>query len=163
MDQLKKQLFVVVLLVMGYIHVGAQDMVPGIIVELSSGKKVEFRLADNPKIVFDGQTIKLTADGINVEYTPTEFVKLTTGEVQNNASGITELTSHQENIAVKDGYVCLNGFNSNDAVSVFSVDGKLVATYHIPTNGSISIPISTLPSGISIIRTNNQSIKIIKR
>lgn len=110
MNQLKKLLFIVVLLVMGCIHIGAQDTVPGIIVELSSGKKVEIRLADNPKIVFDGQTIKLTADGINVEYTPTEFVKLTTGEVQNNASGITELTSHQESITAKDGYVCLNGF-----------------------------------------------------
>lgn len=163
MNQLKKLLFIVVLLVMGCIHVGAQDMVPGIIIELSSGKNVEFRLTDNPKIVFDGQTIKLTADGINVEYTPTDFVKLTPGEVQNNASGITELMSHPENIAVKDGYVCLNGFKSSDVVSIFSVDGGLVATYQIPQNGSISIPISTLPSGISVIKSNNQSIKIIKR
>ena len=61
-----KSLVVLWLLTVGSIYGYAQDKVPGIIVELSSGAKVEYRLADNPKMVFDGQTIKLTAEGVAV-------------------------------------------------------------------------------------------------
>ena len=68
-------------LFMGNINSHAQDKVLGIIVELANGQKVEYRLADNPKFVFDGQTIKLTAESVAVEYTPSELAKVTTGEV----------------------------------------------------------------------------------
>ena len=67
---------------MGGLYSYAQDKVPGIIVELANGQKVEYRLADNPKFVFDGQTIKLTAESVAVEYTPSELAKVTTGEVE---------------------------------------------------------------------------------
>ena len=61
-----KSLLVLGLLTLGGLCSYAQDKVPGIIVELANGQKVEYRLADNPKFVFDGQTIKLTAEGVAV-------------------------------------------------------------------------------------------------
>ena len=79
---LKKITVVSVLFAMGSIFSFAQDKVPGIIVELANGQKVEYRLADNPKFVFDVQTITLTADGVKVEYTPSELAKVMTGEVE---------------------------------------------------------------------------------
>ena len=163
MNRLKKLLYVFILLFLEDMYVSAQNMVPAIIVELSSGKKVEFLLADKPKIVFDGQTIKLTANGIYIEYTPTEFVKVSTGEIQSNDSGIEELIPHHENIVVEAEFICLKGFNSGDTVRIYSVEGNLTALYQISTNGSISIPISTLPSDVFIIKTNKQSIKMIKK
>ena len=76
-----RRLLVLGLLALGGLYSYAQDKVPGIIVELANGQKVEYRLADNPKFVFDGQTIKLTAESVAVEYTPSELAKVTTGEV----------------------------------------------------------------------------------
>ena len=159
---LKKITVVSVLFAMGSIFSFAQDKVPGIIVELSSGTKVEYRLSNNPKFVFDGQTITLTADGVKVEYTPSELAKVTTGEVE-NATGIEELRSQQGDIKVEAGFVRLNGFGAGEAVRVYSVGGNLVATHYVESDGSLVIPISSLPSGISIIKTNQQTIKITRK
>lgn len=150
------------LLTVGSFYSYAQDKVPGIIVELANGQKVEYRLADNPKFVFDGQTIKLTAEGVAVEYTPSELVKVTTGEIE-GATGIEELETQSGDIKVEAGFARLSGFIAGEAVRIYSIGGTLVATHHIGSDGSLLIPISTLPSGISIIKTNLQTIKITRR
>ena len=157
-----RSLLVLGLLALGGLYSYAQDKVPGIIVELANGQKVEYRLADNPKFVFDGQTIKLTAEGVAVEYTPSELVKVTTGEVE-NATGIEELRSQQGDIKVEAGFVRLNGFGAGEAVRVYSVGGNLMGTHYVESDGSLVIPIFSLPSGISIIKTNQQTIKITRK
>ena len=149
-------------LFMGNIYGYAQDKVPGIIVELADGQKVEYKLSDNPKFVFDGQTITLTADGVQVEYTPSELAKVMTGEVE-DATGIEETETQSGDIKVEDGFVRLKGFSAGEAVHVYSVSGTQMASYQISSDGSLVIPVSALPSGISIIKTNQQTIKITKR
>lgn len=150
------------LLYLGSFYGYAQNKAPGIIVDLANGQKIEYRLTDNPKFVYDGQTITLTADGVRVEYMPTELLKVTTGEVQ-VLTGIRELETQQGNIDVAAGFVRLTGFTNGEAVRIYSVGGSLKATYHTSADGSLVIPISALPSGISIIKTNEQTIKITKR
>ena len=147
---------------MGVINGYAQDKVPGIIVELANGQKVEYKLSDNPKFVFDGQTITLTADGVQVEYTPSELAKVMTGDVE-GATGIVETEKQSGDIKVEDGFVRLKGFSAGEAVHVYSVSGTQMASYQISSDGSLVIPVSALPSGISIIKTNQQTIKITKR
>ena len=161
---MKKLLFFLLslLFVLGKMNSFAQDKVKGIIVELSSGKKMEFRLDDHPKLVFDGQTIKLTADGVQVEYTPLDLMKLTMGQVPNVSSGIEEHTSAQNDIKVEAGFVRLNGFKEGDSIAVYSSNGAKLAEYRIGFNGSLVIPISSLPTGISVIKTNKQFIKILR-
>ena len=157
-----RSLLVLGLLALGGLYSYAQDKVPGIIVELANGQKVEYRLADNPKFVFDGQTIKLTAEGVAVEYTPSELVKVTTGEVE-NATGIEELRSQQGDIKVEEGFVRLNGFGAGEAVRVYSVGGNLMGIHYVESDGSLVIPIFSLPFGISIIKANQQTIKITRK
>ncbi len=161
---MKKLLFFLLslLFVLGKMNSFAQDKVKGIIVELSSGKKMEFRLDDHPKLVFDGQTIKLTADGVQVEYAPLDLMKLTMGQVSNVSSGIEERTSAQNDIKVEAGFVRLNGFKEGDSIAVYSSNGAKLAEYRIGFNGSLVIPISSLPTGISVIKTNKQFIKILR-
>ena len=163
MKYIKFSFFVFLLTITVLTRSFAQDKVLGIIVELSNGQKVEYRLVDHPKLVFDGQTIKLTADGIEVEYTPAEMAKVTTGEVENVSNGIEERISVQGDIKVEAGFVRLSGFAAGDAVTVYSISGVQMAIYQVESDGSLVIPISSLPSGISIINTNKQSIKITRR
>ena len=163
MKELKKLLVVFYFLSFGSLYVNAQDKVPGIIVELKDGKKVEFRLVDKPKMVFDGTKIVLTAEGVNLEYTPAELLKVTTGEVENVSSGIEELNAEQGDIQVNSGFVRLSGFTSGEPVRVYSVSGVLKSSYATSSDGSLTISISDLPSGISIIKTKKQSIKITKQ
>ena len=154
-----RSLLVLGLLALGGLYSYAQDKVPGIIVELANGQKVEYRLADNPKFVFDGQTIKLTAESVAVEYTPSELAKVTTGEVE-NATGIEELRSQQGDIKDEAGFVRLNGFGAGEAVRVYSVGGNLVATHYVESDGSLVIPIFSAFIAISAIKADTHSASV---
>lgn len=144
------------------LQVYAQDKVPGIIVELTSGKTVEYRLSDSPKLTYDGKTIILKAKGMKVEYVPSEIAKVKTGIVS-VSSGIDVLKATQGTIKLDAGLIRLTGFAKGEKVRIYSSDGVLATSYHISEVGSLVIPISSLPSGISIIKVNQQNIKITKQ
>ena len=159
-----KSILLLFLLVLSYqTRCLAQGTVQGIIVELTTGEKLEYRLVDNPKIMFDGTTITLTADGVMIEFTPTELKKVTTGEIKDNSNGIDELNYKPGNISVFSGFIRLSGFPAGESIRVFSVKGILLTNYYTSPDGILVIPLSSLPAGISIIKTNNQSIKISKQ
>ena len=158
-----KSLVVFTLLVTSNFYCNAQNKVPGVIVELANGQKVEYRLVDKPKLVYDGSKITLTAEGVVVEYTPSNLKKVMTGEVENVPSGIEEYATPQSDIRIDAGFIRLSGFKANEDVRVYSVTGNIIASYSTNADGTLVIPISSMPSGISIIKANKQSIKITKQ
>jgi len=161
---MKLKLFLLLFLsVLGIPKSFALDKVLGIIVELKSGQKVEFRLVDNPRFVHNGNTVVLSAVGVEIEYTPTDLLKVTTAMVDDISSGVDVVSSSEESIKVEGGLVRLCGFTPNDAVDVYSLSGMLITNYHINSDGSLVIPISSLPKDVSIIKANKQSIKITRR
>ena len=141
----------------------AADKVPGAIIELSSGKTVEIALTDNPKMTFDGTTVKLTAVNVNVEYTPTEIAKVIISEVESSVSGINSMEASQATMTVDGGFVRLSGFAVNETVKVYTLNGVQTDSFQTDVNGSLAISISSLPHGISIIKANQQTIKITRK
>lgn len=141
----------------------AQDKVQGIIVELSTGEKVEYRLVDHPKLVFDGETITLTANGVMVEYNPAELLKVTTGEVDNTGNDIADIVANKGDITFESGFVRLRSFTAGTIVNAYTIGGTEIASWHIADDGTLAIPIASLPQDITIIKIINQSIKITKR
>lgn len=162
MKQLQKKLLLLQLLALFNLQICAQGKVPGIIVELTSGMKVEYKLSDMPKLIFDGNTIILATDDVKVEYMPSEIAKVKTGIVS-VSSGIEELKATRGTIRLEAGYIRLTGFAKAETVRIFNLDGALISTCHTSEEGSLIIPISSLPSGISIIKANQQTIKITKQ
>jgi hypothetical protein len=130
---------------------------------LSSGKTVEIALTDNPKMTFDGTTVKLTSVNVNVEYTPAEIAKVTIGEVESSDSGISTVKTSQATMSVEGGFVRLSGFAANEPVKVYTLNGVQTCSFETDANGSLAISISSLPKGISIIKANQQKIKIIRQ
>lgn len=124
---------------------------------------MEYRLVDNPRFVHNGNTVVLSAVGVEIEYTPTDLLKVTTAMVDDISSGVDVVSSSEESIKVEGGLVRLCGFTPNDAVDVYSLSGMLITNYHINSDGSLVIPISSLPKDVSIIKANKQSIKITRR
>ena len=145
---IRYSLLVLTFLIVGSLKVQAQDMVPGIIVELANGQKIEYRIADKPKMVFDGSKITLTAEGVTVEYTPNELLKVTTGKVKNTGTEIKEMVIPDGDIKVNAGFVRLSGFAVGESVNIYSVSGILQASYQTSTDGTLIIPVSSLPLAI---------------
>ena len=159
---MNKKLLFIILISVSWIQLFAQDKVPGVIVELASGMKVEYQLSSKPKVSFNGKTITIIADGVKVEYEPSELISIRPGEVS-VSSEIDELQSESRTINLESGFVKFTNFTKGETVYIYNVNGSLNTTYHISSEGLLMIPISSLTSGISIIKANNQTIKITKK
>ena len=156
-----KQLFLYIALFFPFL-LNAQDKVPGIIVYLSSGEVIEFKLSEHPQMEFNGNTIKVKTDKVEVNYSLSEFDKVKTGDV-NSTSGIQVTDYGQSRIEKNSDFVRLISFESNKEVRVYSSSGQLYSVYHTDKNGSLIIPMTVLPMGISIISINKLSIKILRK
>ena len=163
MKQFRKCLMVFGFLAIGCLHGYAQEKVPSIVVELSNGQKVEYSLDDNPKLLYDGNKITLTTDKVEIEYLPSELAKVTNEEVENVSNGIKDLQKEAGQIKLDGSFIRLCGFPAGENVRVCNLGGTLLSNHHVSIDGSLVIPLSSLPKGISLIKTNKQSIKITKR
>ena len=141
----------------------AQDRVMGIVIELCSGRRIEYCLTDHPKLMFDGKVIELVTDESIVEYTPNEFVKLTLDEVTRVSNSLMDGVSLKNEIKLEADNIHFNGFKAGDAIEVFTINGIYYTTYYVEADGAFSIQISSLPQGYSVIKVNKQSIKILRR
>lgn len=149
------------LFIVGTIQGFAKDNVQGIIIQLSSGEKVECMLSDNPKMVFDGTTVTITAANLNLKVTPSEIKKVMMGTVD-DTSGIDDAKLNSSVFELNEDYIRLSGFTSCEEIKVYSASGVLYGAYRTSTDGNLILPMSSLPTGISIIKSNKQSIKISK-
>lgn len=145
------------------VSIRATDKVPGVIVELSSGGSIEIALANNPKMIFDGKKIKITSTRDNAEYEPSDILKVKVGEVDAADTEIDGIQDEKGQIKTEGGFVRLTGFPANETISIFSINGVLVDTFRTDANGSCTIDLKNLPSGISIFKAQNESIKITRR
>ena len=156
-----KILMLLSLFIVGVIQGLAKDKVQGIIIQLSTGENVECMLSDNPKMVFDGTTVTITATNLTLKVTPSEIQKVMMGTVD-DTSGIDGAKLNSSLVELNEDYVRLSGFTSCEEIKVYSASGVLYASYRTSTDGSLVIPIASLPTGISIIKSFKQSIKIHK-
>lgn len=163
MRRIKVILSIVYFLMIGTNYVHAEEKALGIIIELTNDKRVEYRLADNPQLAFDGTTIVVTVEGVKVEYTPTELKNVTMGQVENVSSGMEDVTIGQGSAELIDGFVRLSGFKAGEEVIIYNSDGIQYDNYKVATDGSLIVSVFSLPSGISIIKINKQTFKISKK
>lgn len=160
---MQRQLIIILLSMMSISQGIAKDKVEAVVIELSSGEKVEYRLVDHPKIQYDGENITLTADGVHVEFSPLKLAKISLCEVEYISSGIIESKVNTGDMIVEEGLIRMRGFLPSEGVDLYTVSGILLSTYHILPDGTLIIPLSALPKGITVIKTNRQHIKISRQ
>lgn len=158
---MKKLLFLFMLFLS--VSIQAANKVPGVVVELSSGGTIEIALANNPKMVFDGKKVKITSVNKDAEYEPSEIIKIKVGEIDGANTGIKDTRKEKGQIKAEGDFIRLIGFHANEEISVFSFKGVRISTFRTDANGSFIIDLRHIPSGISIIKTQNESIKITRK
>ena len=60
------------------------------------------------------------------------------------------------------GQARFEGLSTHATVSIYTIDGKMLSSTRANEEGTVSIDLSTLPQGVYILRTPNQSYKIKK-
>lgn len=158
-------LLLLIILTLCPIHANNNEGHGCVVLETIDGEKLEFLLSEVPQFQNDGSAISLTTNSTSVQVSYDMIKKVYFGAQNMSTTKVKEdmLKENNRLINMKDGYVNLSGFNPNESVCIYDLSGKQLLKSSISQCGDLSIPFSSLPIGAYIIRTKNQSIKVIRR
>ena len=146
------------------------DVANGVVLETSSGERMEYLLSTKPQFRQDKDKVTLTYNEagdytktISIEFSTEDILKVYLAKIDlpNSIEGV--FVNDKNEISVEAGLIRLSGFKPGEIVRVYSLDGKLQSETTIPENGELTISIATLPKGVNVININKKSIKITRQ
>lgn len=126
-----------------------------------SGTFVTILLDEQPKVTFDGNDVVLTTHMSVVNYPSTEIVKLTYLDVK-DATGIDNFNSFGVVFSFNNDVVKIQNLVSQTKVSLYTVEGVLVASGMTDAKGDISLPMPKGTQTCMIVKTPSLTLKIRK-
>ena len=69
----------------------------------------------------------------------------------------------KETVEIGSEFIRVENLKPNGIVNVYSVDGRIVMSEKVDTNGLALIQLHTIPSGIYLLNYNDITIKFIRR
>jgi hypothetical protein len=133
-----------------------------IYLQLKSGQtaSIAFKAYPPTYFVLENEKIVFYADNKSYEYEIKDVVKMYT-DVSIPTAIDNNMMASSRVFHVSEESVSLSGFDTNEPVRVYSVAGHEYLTLHTSDRGELKISCSRLAKGVSIIKTKDQSIKVI--
>ena len=127
-----------------------------LIITFSDNTTQTFVLSALPQITMANNKMTISAGSTTAEY---DLYKIKTFTF----SGTTSIGNIEDNSDIKTegNRIIIEGTNAN--VRIFSIDGKPATIKTINTSNSTVIDISSLNSGVYIIKANDKTVKISKQ
>ena len=128
-----------------------------VVIKQKSGGETVLQLANNPVITFSGEDMVVTTDLTSISIPLADVDSYTFSD---GTSGIKPVKSAPQ---FADGHIILSGMAAGAEVSVYTPDGRLFSRQRADGSGRADISLASLPKGMYVVRTQDNSIKIINK
>ena len=134
-------------------------------VSLMDGSEVLFSLEEKPEVTFDDESVFIQSTASSATYQIDHVVEMNFVEKDPVVTKKEEMPDVSAKILFRilGDLVKVVGNNLSSEVSVFTADGRSVEVPVDYSNNEINVRLGSLPRGIYIIKTNQQSFKFIKK
>ena len=134
-------------------------------VSLMDGSEVLFSLEEKPEVTFDDESVFIQSTASSATYQIDHVVEMNFVEKDPVVTKKEEMPDVSAKILFRilGDLVKVVGNNLSSEVSVFTADGRSVEVPVGYSNNEINVRLGSLPRGIYIIKTNQQSFKFIKK
>jgi len=130
-----------------------------IIVKTLDGTTMEYLMDRQTKVTIVKPYLVIETEGTVVKYELESMAQLRYGK-RFVPTGIKSATADGAPFEVADNAVKFNHLQTPTLVEVFTLDGKQVISKML--SGTTSISIAQLPSGVYLLKMNNETYKILK-
>jgi lipopolysaccharide export system protein LptA len=122
-------------------------------------QQVVIPLSDQPVITMANGVLKVTVGGeVKVEQSFTEIKSYGFSE-NPDGTGIDAVL--KDNVRFEQGHIYMANVNKGERISVYTTDGRLVATVTADDKGIADVDLSGLRKAVYVVKSANSSIKII--
>lgn len=156
----KRKLFTVLLLWLIAVGAWAQNAV---IVYHYDGTTSSFAFTEKPVISYAGSDLILTTTKTTVQYPVYMLRKIDFGDsLDNTTVGIEQVQSVDAQFLFSDGRLAIQGGEPYTHVYIYTLAGTKVGDYQLDSQGSASIPTTSLSNDIYVVKTKRFTFKFRK-
>lgn len=136
---------------------------------LSDGSRYAYALDQHPVVTYSNGELLLSTSQEQIAYPADDVHKFTFSLSDITDDGqkppATQISSiEQENqYHIRSGEIQFSNCHPGSPIHIYTLDGKLLHTATVATDGRANIDTSTYPAGVYIIKTETITHKIIKR
>lgn len=130
------------------------------VVWTDAGEQISYPLSDKPKVTQNDDVLVVTTTDTSVEYPKSDVEKFTLA-----FQTVTNVEEIEINSSIRHTRECIEMANcrAGSIVTMYSTSGQLIRSYTVADDGTLSIDISALESGIYILSNENITYKLLKQ
>jgi len=135
-----------------------------VVVEQITGQETHYLLGKAPRITYGDGVVTLTA-GDNDPALEFDASKVRRVFLRETIVGIesAKVSQNQPRVAIASDAMTVTGLEPGSEVSLYAADGRCLKATTAASDGTLSLPLSQKAQGILIVKTKNQSFKIINK
>ena len=161
-----KKLLFMLLLSLGTITGASADTVQKLVVTKADGSVVKFDFSDAPVVSFTSTDVEIKVGGEKAILFPlSDYAKFTFEEEGILPDEVAEVVEEirAEEFKIEGGNIRAWGLEPGSPVTIYSLDGKPVASGRADSNGDFSFSLSGANAGIYIVKTSKTTFKFLKK
>ncbi|UKK53454.1 leucine-rich repeat protein [Prevotella sp. E2-28] len=132
-----------------------------IVVWMKDGSTHTFYLRHEPIITVQNRNLHIESRAGTVEVPLTSVARYTFDRY--DITGVTEMSDEKTDVSLEHNQLVVTGLKIGDNVDVYDVSGKLIQHVQSRRNGSYRINLSSLPTGVYVVKANQTTVKFMKR
>ena len=154
---MKKFIIVLLILLACSLHSFAQDKAT-LVLYHADGTTTDIALYLKPRVVFDGDLVRITSTVLDMEYPKSNILRFT---YKQNVTGISSPKNKADYTRDGDHFV-FHGISSTDEVTVFNSDGISVPVHLSAASDGVTLSISSIPKGVYLLNVNGKTSKFVR-
>ena len=158
---MKKILFLLMVLLTCPIAAMADDMIMTLVVTMKNQQTHQFALTDRPQVRFSGDQLVVHSDRTDVSFAIADVLRFHYEKY--SYVGIYEPEDDGPDVSYEGGVLVISGIKAGETVAVYSSDGRVVRQLNATRTGTYRLNLSALSTGVYIVRTGKANYKITKR
>ena len=128
-----------------------------IVIKQKSGNETVLELSANPVITFSGEDMVVTSSLTTIAIPLADVDSYTACDA---TTGIRPLTDAPQ---FANGHVLFNGLSKGADACIYTASGRLVSRQQADATGHADVSLDSLPKGVYVVRTPDNSLKIINK
>lgn len=161
LQQRMARLLAVGILIATSMTAAAQSDSPRLVVWQKNGEKVYFDLAQEPETSFGGGVLTIKTNTATVAYQLSNILRYTYENVK--LTGVEALPAERSiKISERGDEVTFRNLKPGSVVSLYNLGGQLIEQRRSEDLSPLTISIKNRPSGVYIVKSGNETIKLLR-
>ena len=135
------------------------------VVQQTDGTKTEFMLNEQPQITYGEGVVNVSTSTTTLEFKASQVMRVYMTKKSSDVQGISATKSNQNvaRVAITPAAATVTGLEPDSDAALYTADGRQLKAAKAAADGTLSFPMPTKSQGVLIVKTKNQSFKIINK